>query len=166
MPDMLCSLISIPDIHERLSKLRAEGITLRRANPWEATKVRDFIGKHFEQGWVDETNVCYARQPVSLFIALHEGKIIGFSAYEASRRGYFGPTGVDEAYRGRGVGVVLSLAALIGLRDMGYTYAVIGAAGPVEFYKRFLGAIELPFNNGDGIYKLTEDPAFTPSPRS
>lgn len=160
MPDMLVSLVRLPPIQPVLNKLRQRGITIRRPNPWELTQVREFIEKHFSRGWADETTVAFSNKPISCFIALHGDDIIGFGAYECTRRNYFGPLGVLEEYRGQGVGTALLLACLYGLLDMGYTYAIIGGAGPTEFYKRTVGAIEIPFDEGRGIYGLREEPRF------
>ncbi|MEO8376412.1 MAG: GNAT family N-acetyltransferase [Candidatus Sumerlaeota bacterium] len=161
MPDMICSLVNLPSIQPLMKRINDRGIHLRRANPWEWTVLRAFVSTNFSDAWADETAVAMARQPVTCFIATHEKKIIGFADYECSRRDYFGPTGVLEEYRGSGVGTALLIAALLGLRDMGYTYAIIGGAGPVEFYKKAVGAVVVPFDEGRGIYHLEDDPAFT-----
>jgi len=158
MPDMLCSLVDLPPIAPLLEELRARGVTIRRPNPWEATPLRTFITTHFTVGWADEAAVCFHHQPVTGFVAHANGAIIGFSVYECSRRNYFGPTGVDPAWRGAGVGKALFLAALAGLRELGYTYAIIGDAGPVDFYRKSVGAIPISIGDGRGIYPLKEDP--------
>jgi hypothetical protein len=43
------------------------------------------------------------------------------------------------------------MASLHGLRELGYAYAIIGGAGPVAFYQRECGAIEIP-HSAPGIY--------------
>lgn len=158
MPDMLCSLINLPPMGEVLDRLRQEGITIRRPNPWEQSKLQRFILEHFSEGWADETIVAFSHQPVTCYVAIHGDEIIGFADYECTRKNYFGPTGVNDAYRGKGVGKALLVAALHGLRGLGYTYAVIGDAGPVDFYSRVLGATIIEMGDGRGIYTLTEDP--------
>jgi predicted N-acetyltransferase YhbS len=151
MPDMLVDLLKLPPVEPHLSDLRAQGVIIRRAHPFEITPVREFISKHFSSGWADEVTPCYSRQPVSLYIAIRNGKIIGFGAYEATRRNFFGPTGVAESERGAGVGKALLLACLWGLREMGYAYGIIGGAGPVEFYAKAVGATVIP-DSVPGIY--------------
>ena len=84
------------------------------------------------------------RQPITVFLAVAEGQVVGFATYEATRRGFFGPTGVAPSHRGSGIGKALLLAALWGLADLGYVYAIIGAAGPVEFYRKAVGAVVIP----------------------
>ncbi|HZP84288.1 MAG TPA: GNAT family N-acetyltransferase [Chthonomonadaceae bacterium] len=151
MPDMLVDLLKLPPVESLISDLRAQGVIIRRAHPFEITPVREFIQKHFSSGWADEVTPCYSRQPVSLYIAIRNGKIIGFGAYEATRRNFFGPTGVAESERGAGIGKALLLACLWGLREMGYAYGIIGGAGPVEFYAKAVGATVIP-DSVPGIY--------------
>ena len=43
------------------------------------------------------------------------------------------------------------MAALWGLRELGYVYGIIGAAGPVEFYQEAVGAIVIS-ESEPGIY--------------
>ncbi len=160
MPDMLCSLASLPDVTGLLASLRGEGISIRRPNPWEASAVRRFVLGHFTEGWADELQVAFAHQPVTAFIAVRDKEIVGFAAYECTRRNYFGPTGVADEWRGKGIGKALFVAALMGLQDLGYAYAVIGDAGPVEFYRKAVGAIPIPIGDGRGIYSLADDPKF------
>ena len=62
-----------------------------------------------------------------------------------------GPTGVLEKERGKGIGRALLLACLWGLREMGYAYAIIGGAGPVEFYQRECVAVVIP-DSVPGVY--------------
>ena len=60
--------------------------------------------------------------------------------------------GVLERAQGRGIGKALVLASLMGLREMGYVYAIIGGAGPVRFYQKSVGAIVIP-DSEPGIYE-------------
>ena len=85
------------------------------------------------------------------FIALRNDAVVGFAAYEATSRGYFGPTGVLESERGKGIGKELLVRSMIGLRELGYAYAIIGAAGPTDFYEKTLGAIPIP-GSTPGVY--------------
>jgi predicted N-acetyltransferase YhbS len=160
MADMLCSLIRLPALAGVLAPLREQGITVRRPNSWEQAKVRAFIEAHFSVGWADEVSVAFHSRPVTCFVAMHDKEIVGFAAYECTRRNYFGPTGVSKDWERRGIGKALLLAALHGLQDLGYTYAVIGSVSSVEYYEKTVGAVVIPFENGDGIYRLKEDPKF------
>lgn len=151
MPDMLVNLLKLPPLDPTLSEMKQAGVTVRRAQPHEISPVRDFVLANFEAGWADEISVGYSNQPVSVYIAMREGNLVGFGAYECTRRSFFGPTGVRESERGRGVGRALLLACLWGLREMGYVYGIIGGAGPIDFYERAVGAIVIP-DSQPGIY--------------
>jgi predicted N-acetyltransferase YhbS len=80
-----------------------------------------------------------------------EKEIVGFAAYECTRRNFFGPTGVIENAQNRGVGKALLLACLWGLQELGYVYGIIGHAGPVAFYEKTVGAAVIP-DSDPGIY--------------
>jgi len=147
MPDLLVNLLKLPSIE-------SEGVrefNVRRAQPFELTPVRRFVTDNFSRNWADEISVGFAHQPISVFVATIEREIVGFAGYECTRRGFFGPTGVESAARGKGIGAVLLLEALAALREMGYVYAIIGAAGPVRFYQKTVGAIIIP-DSEPGIY--------------
>ena len=145
MPDLLVNLLRLPALEE------AREFNVRRAQPWEISQVRRFVSENFSPNWADEISVGFARQPITVFIATIDRELVGFAAYECTRRGFFGPTGVIQSARGKGVGKALALASLWALREMGYVYAIIGAAGPVRFYQKTVGAIIIP-DSEPGIY--------------
>jgi GNAT superfamily N-acetyltransferase len=146
MPDLLVNLLKLPPPGPPV-----DGVNIRRAQPFEITPVRTFIEQDFSVGWADEISVGFTNQPVSVYIATRAGRVIGFAGYECTRRNFFGPTGVIESERGRGIGKALLLSALWGLRELGYVYGIIGGAGPVEFYQEAVGAIVIP-DSKSGIY--------------
>lgn len=143
MADLLVNLLKLPTVEQ--------DSRVRRAQPWELTPVRRFVETNFSRSWADEMSVGFVHQPVSVFVATIAGELVGFAAYECTRRGFFGPTGVSPAARGKGIGKALLLASLSALREMGYVYAIIGAAGPVHFYQKTVGAIVIP-DSEPGIY--------------
>jgi Predicted acetyltransferase len=153
MPDLLVPLYKLPPFpEERLQALReAESIVIRRAYPFELSRTRRFICRHFTESWADEAEAAFARLPITCYIALHEGKVIGFACIESTAKAFFGPTGVDPAFRGKGVGALLLIVSLHALRQAGYAYGIIGAAGPVEFYVKTVGAIPIP-DSSPGVY--------------
>ena len=53
--------------------------------------------------------------------------------------------------RCRGIGKALLVASLLGLRELGYVYGIIGGAGPIEFYQKAVGATVIP-DSEPGIY--------------
>ncbi len=145
MPDLLVNLLKLPPLET------TQGFVLRRAQPFELSPVRKFVAENFAPSWADEISVGFTRQPVSVYIATIDHELAGFAAYECTRRAFFGPTGVSQSAQGKGIGKALLLASLWSLREMGYVYAVIGAAGPVRFYQKTVGAIIIP-DSEPGIY--------------
>jgi predicted N-acetyltransferase YhbS len=151
MPDLLVNLLTLPRRDQSLDEMSAAGINIRCAQPFELTAVRAFIEKDFSVAWADEISVGFANKPVTVFIATRDGRVIGFAGYECTRKAFFGPTGVAETERRQGVGKALLIAALWGLRELGYVYGIIGGAGPVEFYQATVGATIIP-DSEPGIY--------------
>jgi GNAT superfamily N-acetyltransferase len=145
MPDLLVNLLKLPPLEA------AEGFIVRRAQPFELSPVRRFVAENFSPQWADEISIGFARQPVSVYVATIDRELAGFAAYECTRRGFFGPTGVLPSARGKGIGKALLLASLWALQERGYVYAIIGAAGPVRFYQKTVGAIIIP-DSEPGIY--------------
>lgn len=151
MPDLLVNLLRLPALESVRAAIAEANIVVRRAQPFEITTVRSFVEREFSCSWADEISVGFSNKPVSVFIATAERQIIGFAAYECTRRCFFGPTGVVENMRGRGVGKALLLECLFALSEMGYVYGIIGRAGPIEFYQKFIGAVVIP-DSDPGIY--------------
>src|ERR1043165_439755 len=151
MPDLLVSLLKLPRLLPLLDQAHQNGIVLRRAQPFEITPVRQFIEKNFSVAWADEISVGFANKPVTVYIATRASRVVGFAGYECTHKAFFGPTGVAETERRQGVGKALLIAALWGLRELGYVYGIIGGAGPVEFYQATVGATVIP-DSEPGIY--------------
>jgi len=147
MPDMLVRLYALPD-----RKVKFEnGYMVRRAAAYDKSVILRWVSQNFSPQWASEVDVAFSRQPISCFIALHQEMLVGFSCYEATCRGYFGPGGVLEAHRGQGIGTILLLECLRSMKEMGYAYAIIGGVGPKEFYAKTVGAIDIP-DSTPGIY--------------
>ena len=151
MADLLVNLLTLPGLDALVRNLNETGITVRRAQPFEITPVREFIKENFSAAWADEISVGLSGRPVTVFIATRKGRLIGFAGYECTRKAFFGPTGVAKDQRGQGIGKALLIAALWGLRELGYVYGIIGAAGPVDFYRDAVGATVIP-DSEPGIY--------------
>ncbi|MCL4876513.1 MAG: GNAT family N-acetyltransferase [Anaerolineae bacterium] len=151
MTDMLVKLYELPDAAPILQQQTAQGITIRRAIAPEKHFVLAWIRTHFSEYWVSECDVAFARQPISCFLAVENEMVIGFGVYDTTRKGFFGPTGVSEAARGRGTGTALLLVCLHAMWHEGYGYAIIGGVGPVEFYQRAVGATVIE-NSTPSVY--------------
>jgi len=152
MSDMLVKLYDLPEVEPLVRRLAELGIAIRRAMPSEKHLVTSWVGRTFGAGWASECDVAFAREPVSCFIASGGGQIVGFCCYESTCRNFFGPMGVAESHRGRGVGRALTLSSLQAMAQMGYAYAIIGGVGPADFYARVAGA-EVIRDSSPGIYR-------------
>lgn len=152
MNDMLVRLYALPQVQSQVEALAAQGIDIRRSIAPEKHVVTTWIGKHFSPYWVSEAEVAYSHQPVSIWIATHEQRCIGFACYDTTSKAFFGPTGVDETYRGKGIGKALLLVCLHDMFAQGYAYGIIGDPGPTEFYAKTVGAIPIP-DSSPGIYR-------------
>jgi GNAT superfamily N-acetyltransferase len=134
MPDMLVKLYELPDSSALYKKLADQGIRIIRPMTPNKTKVVEWVREHFRDGWADEISAAFTHFPVSCFIAYDENekKILGFAGYDCTYKDFFGPTGVDETQRGKGIGGALFLRCMEAMRDEGYVYAIIGSTGPVD----------------------------------
>jgi GNAT superfamily N-acetyltransferase len=150
MTDMLVKLYDLPEIWS--SDLVPTGIKIRKPVAAEKSMVVDWVRSHHNQFWASETDAAFARAPVSCYIAQEHTTLVGFACYDASALGYFGPTGVLESFQRRGIGKALLLACLQEMKLKGYGYAIIGWAGPEEFYAKTVGAIPIP-DSAPGIWK-------------
>lgn len=149
--DMLVKLYALEPDRNLDARMLAEGITIRRALVPELGVICDWIRPRFGGGWVAEATAAITRQPVTCWIA-HEGeRLLGFACHEATMKGFFGPTGVDESARGRGIGQALLIRTLLDMHEQGYGYAIIGGAGPTAFYEKCVGAIAIA-GSSPGIY--------------
>ena len=149
---MLVNLLKLPPLQPLIDEMKAASVNIRHAQPFELTPVRQFIEQNFSVAWADEVSVGFANKPVTVYIATRDGHVIGFAGYECTRKAFFGPTGVAESERGRGVGKALLIAALWSLRELGYVYGIIGHAGPIEFYQKAVEAVVIP-DSDPGIYE-------------
>lgn len=150
MPDMLVKLYGLPPAGSEVAVLAAAGVASRRAESYERAAVMQFVRERFPH-WADEVGAAFGSVPATLFVAAREGVVVGFACYNVTRPDYFGPTGVLESERGRGIGRALLLQCLEALAGLGYAYAIIGGVGPAAFYERAVGATIIP-GSDPGIY--------------
>lgn len=150
MSDLLIRLYDLP-VFEAEEKVRSAGIVVRRGLSFERHVILDWIRRHFSEPWVSEAAMALSQQPTTIYVAVRDNALLGFACYDTSAKGFFGPTGVDEAQRGKGIGEALLIATLKGMREAGYAYGVIGDPGPVAFYQKRLDALEIP-KSKPGIY--------------
>ena len=138
---MLVRLYDLPSSAPYDEEVAAVGVHVRRLDAWDRTPLRKFVQQHFGDGWASEAEFAFdGGHPITGFVAVKDGEIVGFAVYETSRRGFFGPTGVRPDMRKRSIGASLLFRCLRAMREMGYAYAIIGGVGPAEFYEKTCGA--------------------------
>lgn len=129
-----------------------EGYLFKRAEVLDNHQLIDYIEKTFNHNWAENIGKAFNREQVSVFIALLNGEIVGFSAYDVvgCNKGIFGPMGVSISHRSKGIGKALLDLALKDMKQLGYKDVIIDQAGPIEFYEKACSAklenndVELP----------------------
>ncbi len=152
--DMLVKLYALPENHIIAPAFAEENIRFHRPMAADKQKITDFIRIHFSSIWANEFEKAMSNQPVSCFVAVKDGReILGFSCYDASYINFFGPVGVLDKSRGKGIGRELLLCALYAMREKGYAYAIIGwcAEKNAPFYSKSANAVEIA-DSFPGIY--------------
>ena len=161
MADLLVKLYELPSAQPDIDALAAKGIVIRKPIGPENWGVIKWIKEHFSDGWASEAENAFFRDPKSIYIAVRETKnddgsvtpaMLGFGCYDATVKGFFGPTGVAKEERGQGIGRAILLACLNAMKDEGYGYGIIGSAGPVDFYKKTCGATVIE-GSDPGVYR-------------
>jgi GNAT superfamily N-acetyltransferase len=163
MPDMLVKLYALPETDAELTHLRTHGVDVRRSIAPEKHLVVRWVREQFNETWASECEVAFAHVPIGCVIAVQENRLLGFACYDATAKGFFGPTGVASDARRQGIGKALLMAALQAMRAEGYGYAIIGAAGPTDYYAKAVGATPIE-DSSPGVYRgmLRKRPANTP----
>ncbi|QND50520.1 GNAT family N-acetyltransferase (plasmid) [Phyllobacterium sp. 628] len=151
MADLLVGLYS-DKLAELKEKAERVPVTIRPVLAPEAQLVANWVGEHFSANWASEVTIAITRQPSACLIAIENGELVGFACYDATARGFFGPTGVHPDRQGKGFGLALFSATLQTMKTLGHAYAFIGDAGPVDFYAKAADAIEIPAKD-KGIYQ-------------
>lgn len=152
MHDMLVKLYNISEDKSYIEPLKELGITVRKPIGPEKNLIIQWVKEKFNRAWASETDNALCNRPATCFIAIKGNSCIGFSCYDATALGYFGPTGVDGKYRRKGVGTALLMASLQDMKSKGYGYAIIGGVGPADYYKRAVDAVDIP-DSSPGIWK-------------
>ncbi len=149
--DMLVKLYALPALEPFLARPRQNGITIRRGLAPEKHIITNWVREHFYDRWASECDIAMGHMPPSCFLATQDGRIAGFACFDCTARAFFGPTGVDESLRGMGIGAALLVTTLYAMRETGYGYAIIAAAGPTEFYRKTIGAMPIE-DSFPGVY--------------
>ena len=108
----------------------------------DADRVLAFVEAEFGRIWRFEAAKAFERDLPVIFHTEENHQITGFAVHDVNNRGlgFFGPTGVAKAQRGRGLGRKVLLASLADLRRLGYERAVIPWTDALAFYQKSCGA--------------------------
>lgn len=162
MTDMLVKLYELPDITSELAGLESRGIRIIQPMPIDRRHVLKFVDEQFRatsEGWLDECDAALLRHPITCFIAVHNvqgaaeptERVVGFACYDGSAKGFFGPFGVDPAFRQQGIGRALLIRTLEAMLHAGYGYAIIGWAASTAYYEKAVGAMPIE-GSKPGLY--------------
>lgn len=128
------------------------GVQIKRALSPNSDRILKYIGENFNMSWVSEAKAGLYQPHPTCYIAVIDKQIAGFACYDSTAKGFFGPMGVSEEHRKKGIGTALLLHCLEAMLYDGYSYAIIGGVrSAVDFYKRTVGAI--PIENSRNVYK-------------
>ncbi|MDQ0158922.1 GNAT family N-acetyltransferase [Alkalibacillus salilacus] len=121
-------------------------ITFRKVEKYDAKALKNFVEKEFGNGWLDSIESGLLNKNVPIFIALDDEEIVGFACFDVVRnkKRLFGPMGTSFSKRGQGIGYTLLHLCLNEMDGIGYEYAVIGEAGPIEYYEKACNAVVIP----------------------
>lgn len=121
---MDCNLLKlcVPDwVQQREAELQAEGVAVEHYRPHLIPALFRFLRSEFPGDWQRFARDAIAHietgdSPTRLWIAHEKGEVLGYSHFEGER---FGPIGVAESQRGRGIGQVLMYKTLQAMRLQG-----------------------------------------------
>ena len=117
---------SVPGwVAEKRAKLAGEGVAVEAYRPELTLPILEFAEKEFQGDWVRvyrETmgRIMLGDAPSRIIVAHESGRVIGFSHHDNER---FGPIGIAESQRGRGLGHILMYETLTAQRQAGFRTA-------------------------------------------
>jgi hypothetical protein len=166
MPDLLVRLYALPPPPPPPRAPAGLRVEVRTAHPTERTPVAEWVGREFGPRWGRECAASFDHRPVTCHLAVELAasarpasgyeqppeRLVGFSCHDVVAKGVFGPTGVLEPCRGRGIGTALLHGSLRAMVEQGYAYAIIARVGPLEFYQRTVGATVIE-GSEPGVYR-------------
>lgn len=131
--DMIVNLTNLP------TTIIPKGIEIKKAFVGDKEFILDFVNNNFKRSWVFEVEKAILEN--KCFIATKDNKICGFSCYDVSAKGFFGPIGIESEKRNLGIGKSLLLKTLENMHYDGYGYAIIGWVSKAEhFYRKTVNA--------------------------
>jgi mycothiol synthase len=123
MDTPLVHLVTPDWIKEKEASLTSEGVLFDTFKPEYILPLLDHLRECFPGDWQRYLRESMTRITLGdfdrgqVYVAMHDGKCLGFCQHDLDR---FGPFGVDDKERGRGIGAVLLLKCLRGMKAMGF----------------------------------------------
>lgn len=143
MPDLLVKLYDLKDDWSFIQSQADIGITIRKPIGPEKHNILKWVKENFGIGWASETDVAFSNVPRTCFVAEKDRQFLGFSCYDATALGFFGPIGVHAEGRGKGTGKALLLACMLDMKLKGYGYSIVGDASHEDWYAKCVGAMPI-----------------------
>lgn len=122
-------------------------IKVRKINKNDYNNLVNFVEHNFSSEWLQTIKNAFLLNDPSILIALDDVEdIVGFACFDVykNKKCYFGPMGVSLTKRINGIGYSLLHHCLREMNEIGYEYAIIGGAGPIEFYEKTCKAVVIP----------------------
>ena len=110
--------------------------------------LENWVLEEFGERWTKQVEQAFGRTPKpNIFVVEEVGRLVGFACFDVvdAKKGLFGPMGTARYHRQKGVGKALLHHCLNEMKEVGYAYAIIGEAGPIEFYETTCEAKVIPF---------------------
>ncbi len=93
-----------------------------------------WVEKTFHSIWAIETSLVRGKNTSGVIVAEYSNEIIGFSVYGATATYRFGPIGIEQSHRGKGIGEVMLYMTLKKMREIGNRYIIIPWTSHLYFY--------------------------------
>ncbi len=133
--DMIVNLTNLPNYEIN------PDIKIKRAFIGDKDLILSFIKENFNNNWAFEAEHSLMQDVSKCFVAVQNGKILGFACYDAAAKGFFGPMGVLSSHRNKNIGKALLIRTLNAMKEYGYGYAIIGWVNDAQqFYKKTVNA--------------------------
>jgi GNAT superfamily N-acetyltransferase len=139
--------VSLNTINEKPLRIK-NGYIYERVQPEDFNKTFEFVKQRFPKNtWAEEVKFSFKLQPPSTFIAKDaNNEIVGWATHSQFFPGSFGPTGVEESLRGKGIGAELFLWCLWDIKQKGVDICEIMwvEKDVAKFYSKVSGAYISP----------------------
>jgi GNAT superfamily N-acetyltransferase len=119
------------------------GYYITRAKQEDMGATINFIKQHHAGFWPVETGLAFKNDPATVFIAKDQaGIVVGFAAHSITFPGSFGPTGVLESLRGKGLGGALLKWCAYDMKQANIVEMIIRwvEGDTMKFYSKSIGA--------------------------